>query len=101
MAIADWARRIWFGELELAPPTASTSARCGEAGHGPLADEVALKFRQGREYPENQFPAGRRRVDIGALAGEDAETDASIRKTAHGRDQVLEVTAKAIELPRI
>ena len=90
-----------LGQLEFAPAVATTRPGGGEAGHGALADQISFEFRQGGEDPENQFPAGRRRIDVGALAGENAQADASIGKTADGRDQMLEVPSETIELPYI
>src|SRR3954470_16183570 len=51
--------------VEVAGPAALPPARPsgGEAGEGPLADEVPLELGEGAEDVEDELPSARRRVD--------------------------------------
>jgi hypothetical protein len=78
---------------------AAAGARRLQARHGAFADQLPLKFRQGRENPEDQLAARRRGVDGGALTRQDFQPDAALRELVGGIDQMFEVASQAVELP--
>jgi hypothetical protein len=53
------------------------------------------------KIPKISFPLDVVVVDVGALAGEDAQADAALREAANRRDQMLQVAAEVIQLPHI
>jgi hypothetical protein len=70
-------------------PPASLAAACarrGKTGHGSLADQLPFELGQGRENPENKFPACGRRVDFRPLACKDLEPDAFKAKNIRNTD---------------
>ena len=62
----------------------------------PLAQEVALKFRQRREQMERQLAGGRRRIDV---LGEGMQFNTSLVEQHRGVDELTERTRQAVELP--
>ena len=101
--MADWARRTWFlVNSNCRPPlrprdlAAASPATVRSRMRSPSNSARAAKI------PKISFP-----LDVvvsmlvGALAGEHAQPNATIRERSNGRDQMLEVTSKAIELSYI
>ena len=71
----------------------------GKPRHGPLPDQLALEFGECCENAKHQPPADRCGVDIGSLAGEDAETDLALHQIMHGVDKMAQVAPEAVEFP--
>jgi hypothetical protein len=73
-------------ELPTAPATAGAGGR--ETGDGVFSYQLALELGEGREDAEDEAACRRGRVDLRALAGEDAEADVAlgeIRSTVYAR----------------
>jgi len=64
---------------------AAPRARRGKAGHGALANQVALELGQHREHMEDQLSAGGLRVD---LLGKRDELDAAAVEPLHDFEQI-------------
>src|SRR4051794_32044051 len=84
--------------IEVAGPAALPPAcpGSGEAGEGPLPDDVPLELGQGAEDVEDELAAARRRVD-GLLQAPEAH--AAMAQVGDCLDEVLEAASEPVELP--
>jgi hypothetical protein len=75
-------RQAQLGCSHLVGSTAAPATRSGgeEPSLGSLDDQLALELGEGREDPEDQLAGSGRRVDGGAVPGEDPEPDAALRE---------------------
>jgi len=78
---------------------ASLDASSGQAGHGPLVDDVALQLGGGGHHREEELALAGRRVAAGQLAGEDPDADAALVEVIGDSQHVLDEAAEPVELP--
>lgn len=95
-----------LGEVEFrgghhfgAATRSASRAGGGQACFSSLDDEFSLEFGEGSEDTEDEFAAGRTRVDVGPLARQDAEADTSLGEVLHGGHEMTEVSTQAVEFP--
>ena len=63
----------------------------GQSSEGPFPDQLSFEFRQSRVDREDQFSAGRRRVDAGPLVGEHPDPDVPVVEVLHQVDEMAEI----------
>jgi len=80
-------------------PGPSSSARRDEARDRALGDQLALKFCQGSEDAADALARRGGGVDRRTLTCEDFQADAASGEVVDGVDQVVQVSAKPVELP--
>ena len=80
-------------------PGPSSSTRRGEARDRALGDQLALKFCQGSEDAEDELARRGGGVDRSTLTCEDFQADVASSEVVDGVDQVVQVSAKPVELP--
>ena len=78
------------------PKVGSTPTRLRNARLDPLAQDIALKLCEDREYLYYGSPHGRRQVE---RFGERDETDAQLAEFPERYNKVQERTSPAVELP--
>lgn len=86
--------------LETAPTVAAPCAGRGEPGLGPLDDQFPLELRQGCEKAEHEAAVRGGRVNRGARAGENLQSDAAPGQVMDEIDQMTQSASEAVELPR-
>ena len=95
------ARRSLAGGHLVGPATlAAARPGRGQAGAGALDDELALELGQGGEDAEHELACSGGCVDRGTLAGQDPQAHPATGQLVHQVDQVPQIAAEAVELPR-
>jgi hypothetical protein len=91
---ATWS--LWGRHHRRSTAVAAAGAGGGQAGAGPLPDQVAFELGQGSEHVET--PTCRRGGGVDLLL-QAAEPDATLGQAGDGVDQVTQRPAKAVQLP--
>ena len=86
-----------FGQVEPPPSFSASGAGSSKAGSGPLPDQLALELRQRGKDAEDQLTAGRRRIDLGALACKHLESDPVVGQVLCRIHQMAKIATEAVE----
>ena len=90
---------LGWRHLERAPTRPPACSRRGQPCDRALRDKRPLELSESSEDPEYELLGCCRRVDRGALASEDLETDTAVSEVMDGVHQVAQVSAETVELP--
>ena len=91
---------LGLGEGKFPAALAAPCAGGGKSRDGPFADEIALKFGQGREDAENHAARRGGGVDLRAFPGEHSQADFPIGQVPDGvRTRWARVRPQPIEFP--
>ena len=88
------------GHLERAPAVVAAGPRRGQAGLRALDDQRVLELGQRGENTEYETTIGSGGVELRALAGQDLQADFTPGQVMDEIDQMAQVAAEPVELPR-